>query len=196
MNEEIIVSTRPDRELRKKTIKTGDFSIVPYEEARCKVILSEVRCYNDSGDQAIEPESRVFHPSFDGFVLIGDYDNFLDRDFELILQQMCNGEVCEAKMTYKDHEGNLAKEISCKIELVETMEEQLISDWSWQRLHEASLYHKEKGVELVKSKKMMEAFKRFSRALKFLIALDPVDPETMAEDMIKQLIELKVIFVI
>lgn len=143
MYEERLVSSRPDRELWKKLITPGDYSIVPYEDSRCRISLSDVSCtYGDLRE--IEPESRVFSSSFDGNVLIGDLDSFLDKDFELILQQMCCGEVAEARMVYKDSNNALVKEIRCKITVKEVTEEQLISDWGWERLYEAATTHKVK----------------------------------------------------
>ncbi|KAJ0173422.1 hypothetical protein K1T71_010571 [Dendrolimus kikuchii] len=192
MYEETVINTRPDREIRKKIITPGDYSLVPYEDSRCKITISEIQCKNEAGECEIEVESLIFSSTFDGNVLIGDSDSFIDKDFELILQQMCCGETCNAIMVYRDNLGALAKEIKCKIELREVMEEQLISDWGWERLYEASLYHKEKGVELVKQKRICEAFRRFNKALKMLIAIEPIDPEQIKEDKVKEMVDLKV----
>lgn len=143
MYEETIVSTRLDRDLRKRIIKPGDYSIVPYEDSRCKIEISEVNCTNSAGEKCeIESESVIFSGDFEGNVLIGDNDNFIDKDIELILQQMCSGEKSTVNLTYKDNEENLVKQISCILELLEVTEEQVISDWSWQRLHEAAMHHK------------------------------------------------------
>lgn len=143
MYEETIVSTRTDRELRKRIIQPGDYTIVPYEDSRCKIKLSEVKCTNKAGEVCeIEPESLLFSDDFAGILLIGDSDNFIDKDIELILQQMCCGEKSAVSLTYRDNDENLVKQISCNIELLEVTEEQVISDWSWQRLHEAAMHHK------------------------------------------------------
>lgn len=142
MHKETVINTRPDREIRKKVIKSGDYTLVPYEDSRCKITLSEVKCSNDAGDCDIDPVSRIFSRSFDGNVLIGDSDSFIDKDFELVLQQMCCGETCEATLVYRNAEGTLMKQITCKVELREVTEEQLISDWSWERLYEAAVHHK------------------------------------------------------
>ncbi|XP_026760724.1 FK506-binding protein-like [Galleria mellonella] len=192
MNKETIVSTRPDRELKKKIITPGDYTLVPYEDSRCRINLSDVKCTNVNGNCEIEANSRIFSGSFDGNVLIGDSDCFIDQDFELILQQMCCGEVCEAQMVYRDNAGVLVKEISCKIELREVTEEQLISDWSWQRLYEAATHHKECGVQLVREKRITDAFRRFNKSLKMLVAIEPIDPETIDADRVKEMVDLRV----
>ncbi|RVE49772.1 hypothetical protein evm_005502 [Chilo suppressalis] len=192
MEKERVVSSRPDREIKKKIITPGDYTLVPYEDSRCKIVLSHVTCTNSLGKCEIEPESRIFSKEFDGNVLIGDTDNFIDKDFELILQQMCCGETCEASLLYRDSEGVLVKEIKCNIELKEVTDEQLVSDWGWQRLYESALHHKERGVELVKQKRLADAFRRFNKALKFLIAIEPVDPDVIEEETIKEMIALKV----
>lgn len=142
MNRETIVSTRPDREIRKTVVKPGDYTMVPYEDSRCKIRLCNVKCENKAGPCEIEPECRIFNSPFDGNVIIGDMDSFIDRDFELVLQQMCLGEVCDARLIYRNVFGDLVKEISCRVELVDLTEEQLISDWSWARLFESAVHHK------------------------------------------------------
>ncbi|CAG9789551.1 unnamed protein product [Diatraea saccharalis] len=192
MEKEGIVSSRSDRDLKKKVISPGDFTLVPYEDSRCKIVLSNVTCNSPVGKSEIETESRIFSKDFDGNVLIGDTDYYIDKDFELILQQMCCGEICEASLLYRDHDGALMKEITCRIELKEVTEEQLVSDWSWERLFESATHHKECGVLLVKQKRLTDAFRRFSKALKFLIAIEPIDPEVLKEENIKDIIDLKV----
>ncbi|XP_049878212.1 uncharacterized protein LOC126375313 [Pectinophora gossypiella] len=192
MHQETVVHSRPDREIRKKIITPGDYTIVPYEDSRCKVVITDVICTNEDGKIEIDPDSVAFSPSFDGNMLIGDLDNFIDKDFELLLQQMCSGETCSAIFVYRDSDKKLVKEISCTVELKEVMEEQVISDWSWQRLYEAAVHHKEKGVLLVKDKKIVQAFRRFSKALKFLVAVEPVDPNEVDDVMMRDMKELKV----
>lgn len=195
MFQETIVSSRSDREITKKIIKPGDFSIVPYEESRCTVVLSNVQCTDPNGECTIESESRIFSKNFDGSVLIGDSDSYIDRDFELILQQMCCGETCYGKIVYRNGHGVRVKEINCEITLKDVTEEQLVSDWSWARLYEAAGHHKEQGVALVKEKKIVDAFRRFSKAFKILVAIEPIDPEAISEDSVKEIFDLKVNFV-
>lgn len=145
MYDETVVNTRIDRDLRKRIVKPGDYTIVPYEDSRCKIKLSEVTCTNKAGDKCeIGSESLIFRDDFEGNVLIGDNDHFIDKDIELILQQMCNGEKSTVSLTYRDNDENLVKQVCCNIELLEVTEEQVISDWSWHRLHEAALHHKVK----------------------------------------------------
>ncbi|XP_072929618.1 uncharacterized protein [Epargyreus clarus] len=189
---ETVVNSRPDRDLYKTMITPGDYSLVPYEDARCKIALSEVACVNEEGADQIEPESRVFGRGFDGNVIIGDTEFFIDQDFELILQQMCCGEVCTARMVYRDKRGRLAKEISCKIELKEVTEEQLISDWGWMRLYEAAVHHKERGVELVREGRLFDAFRRFGKAMKMVIAIDPMDTTSIPLETAKDLMAIRV----
>ncbi|XP_059048451.1 uncharacterized protein LOC131843737 [Achroia grisella] len=192
MNKETIVSSRPDRELWKKIITPGDYTIVPYEDSRCKINITGVKCTNDNGSCEIETESRIFSASFDGNVLIGDCDSFIDKDLELVLQQMCCGEVAGIRMVYKDHAGVLVKEISCTIELLEVTEEQLISDWSSERLFEAATHHKECGVQLVREKRITDAFRRFNKSLKMVVAIEPIDPKIFGDERVKEIIDLKV----
>ncbi|CAB3248638.1 unnamed protein product [Arctia plantaginis] len=192
MQKESVVSSRPDRELRKEVITPGDFNVVPYEDSRCSVKITDITCKNASGPCEIEPESYIFSDGFDGNVLIGDSDCFLDKDFELILQQMCCGETCVATMVYRNGEGVFVKEISCKIELCDVTEEQLISDWGMDRLYEGAVHHKTRGVELVKEKRIVDAFRRFNKSLKMLIATEPLDPETVSEKTVNEMMDLKV----
>lgn len=51
----------------------------------------------------------------------------------------------------------------------------------------------ERGVELVKEKRIIDAFRRFNKSLKFLIAIEPVDKAKIDEERVKEMIDLKVI---
>lgn len=192
MQHESIVSTRPDREITKKIITPGDYSIVPYEESRCKILLSNVHTSNE--DLEIDVESRILSKNFDGVFIIGEADTFIDKDFELILQQMCCGETCIARIVYKNQNFEVVKEISCEIELKEVTEEQLVSDWSWARLLEAATHHKEQGVALIQEKRVIDAFRRFSKAFKFLVAIEPVNPEEITDESLNEIKDLKVCY--
>lgn len=190
---ETVVSSRPDREIRKQIHTQGDYSLVPYEDSRCKLELTNFNFGDESFTyKKIDPHSRIFADGFDGIILIGDADSYLDKDIELIVQQMCCGETSKIFLIYKDSEGNVAIELNFNIKLVEITEEQLVSDWGWERLLEASIHHKERGVELVKGKRTADAFRRFSKSLKFLIAIEPVDPKVVDDEKMKEMVDLKV----
>lgn len=193
MFKETIVSFRPEREIRKTILVPGDYNLVPYEDARCKIRLGDVKCSNRAGPCEIEPESRIFNIPFDGNVIIGDMDSFIDRDVEILLQRMCSGEISRANLTYKNSHGDLIKEITFRIELVDVTEEQLISDWSWARLFESAAHHKERGVQLVKDKRVVDGFRRFSKAMKMLIAIEPVDKSSIDDERVKEFINMRVI---
>ncbi|VVD01465.1 uncharacterized protein LOC126965083 [Leptidea sinapis] len=192
MFKESVVSLRPDREIRKTIELPGDYNLVPYEDSRCKISLTDVVCVDNNGQCEIENESIIFNSSFNGNVVIGDVDSFIDKDFELILQQMCCGEICTAVIIYRNKNNELVKQISCKIHLKDVMEEQLIGDWGWCRLYETAEHHKDKGVQLVKDKRVVDAFRRFSKALKMIVAIEPIDPETIEEEKVKEIINLRV----
>ncbi|CAG9565758.1 unnamed protein product [Danaus chrysippus] len=192
MFKETIVSFRPEREIRKTILVPGDYNLVPYEDARCKIRLGDVKCSNRAGPCEIEPESRIFNIPFDGNVIIGDMDSFIDRDVEILLQRMCCGEISRANLTYKNSHGDLIKEITFRIELVDVTEEQLISDWSWARLFESAAHHKERGVQLVKDKRVVDGFRRFSKAMKMLIAIEPVDKSSIDDERVKEFINMRV----
>lgn len=53
-------------------------------------------------------------------------------------------------------------------------------------------HHKERGVQLVKEKKVVDAFRRFNKALKMLVAIEPIDPEVIYEEQVKEMIDLRV----
>ncbi|XP_041970026.1 atlastin-like [Aricia agestis] len=191
INKECIIDMRPDREIRKTIISPGDYNLVPYEDARCKIRLKNVKCVNGAGTVDFASDSRIFGPSFDGNVIIGESDCFIDRDMELILQQMCCGEICSARLTYKNGIGTLMKDVACVIELLDVTEEQLVSDWSWARLLESAVHHKERGVQLVKDKRIVDGFRRFSRSLKMVVAIEPVNKQTIDEERVKEIKDLK-----
>lgn len=154
-----MVGSREDRDIRKKTMIPGDYNVVPLENATCEVVLSDV---NIKSVDDFEHDSVYLKEINDGpiNITLGDADNYVDKDFELILQQMCKGEQCAAQFTYKNSKGTLVKQVSFNVELKQVSEEELVSDWDWSRLYSMAQHHKDRGVQLVKDKHILEAFRR------------------------------------
>ena len=50
----------------------------------------------------------------------------------------------------------------------------------------------ERGVDLIKQGRTADAFRRFNKALKMLIATEPLDPKVVSEQVVKDMVELKV----
>lgn len=44
----------------------------------------------------------------------------------------------------------------------------------------------------MKQGRVADAFRRFSKALKMLVAIEPINPEQIQEDKLKEMIDLKV----
>lgn len=53
-------------------------------------------------------------------------------------------------------------------------------------------FPQERGVDLIKQGRTADAFRRFSKALKMLIATEPLDPKVVSEQVVKDMVELKV----
>lgn len=49
-------------------------------------------------------------------------------------------------------------------------------------------------MELIKEKRNVDAFRRFSKAMKMLIAIEPINPEVIDAVRVKEIIDLKVNF--
>lgn len=47
-------------------------------------------------------------------------------------------------------------------------------------------------MELVKEKRITDAFRRFSKSLKLLIGIEPINPEIIDEDSLQQMVDMKV----
>lgn len=45
----------------------------------------------------------------------------------------------------------------------------------------------------MKEKRTVDAFRRFTKSLKMLIAIEPIDPAVIEEDRVKEMIDLKVL---
>lgn len=194
MDFSVINCSREDREISKKVLTPGDSNIVPYEDSKCQISITNLSCVNDEGaEDNIEEESLYLKESFNGNLTIGNCDNFIDIDIDLLIQQMCKGEVSLARIIYKNNEKKVVKRIEFKIELIEASQEDLISDWDSDRLYSTSLLHKERGVQLVKQKRVIDGFRRFSKALKLVVAMEPIEAENpISDEKISDLIDLKI----
>ncbi|GBP49833.1 hypothetical protein EVAR_83782_1 [Eumeta japonica] len=196
MELEKLVHWRVDREVRKKVIEAGDYNAVPYEDAKCIVIVSEVRCRDESGRECPLGVPTVLLDSQSAQSLlewrVGMAENGLDRDIELVLRQMCRGERCIATLVYRSLQGKQLREVSCELHLKDVKETSLVADWSWQQLVCTAERHKERGVILVKEGRLQNAFILFSKAFKFLIALEPLELAELPADEHPRVLDLKV----
>lgn len=122
-------------------------------------------------------------------IMVGEGDTDIARQLDLCLQTMKEGEVCDIQIqinSLNDQTG-VCDTCSFRIHLMSFQESVL----SWQLLPEEKIsraaHHKEKGTVLFQLGNIEFAFRRFSKALKYLVCCHPQDciPEHLLETYCK-----------
>lgn len=188
---EVIISTSYNKLFKKKILFPGDYSSSPVEGTACEVELTDVLFQKLGKESAAEPASITFSNSFSGKLVLGEGTNYLDIDFERCLQHIYSNEVCTLQMIYYNKEKEVNLEVSCNVKLVKINEPVLFCDWHWGKKVIHANKHKDVGVELTRQRKTVDAFRQFSKALKFILTLSKIDHESMSEEDKKAVDDLK-----
>ncbi|XP_077286410.1 uncharacterized protein LOC143911408 [Arctopsyche grandis] len=178
---EVIISTSYNKLLKKKILLHGDYSLSPVEGTACEVKLSDVS-FKKLGKEIPADRRTVFSSSFSGKFILGEGTNYLDIDFDWCLQHIYCNELCTLQMIYYNKEKEVILEVSCNVKLIKMDEPVLFCDWHWSKKVKRANKHKYAGVELIRRRETLDAFRQFSKALKFLLTLSKVDFESMSDN--------------
>ncbi|XP_039282544.1 FK506-binding protein-like [Nilaparvata lugens] len=168
-----------DKRIVKDILKSGEYQLErPKEGSECTVKVQMVTQNEEqqTGGQQTGGyfQSAIVCDDFDGRVVIGEADTEFDRAVEKVLQLMDKGEV--SKVTVK------LDTIDCSacayVTLVDFTPSQSTYAWSKEKKMEVARRYKERGCELFKAGRILDAYLRFGRAVKLLITLG-TDNETV-----------------
>lgn len=190
--QEIVLSNKKHKVLKKRILIKGDFSTNPLEGAVCEIEITDVDIKNDNiGYHGCE-DSVILSEDFDGQWTIGKASAYIDLDIERCLRHMFLDETSMLHITYLDKHDAAALEISCKVAIKSIRDEELFCDWHWAKKFLHAKAHKDDGVKLTKDKRLIEAFRKFSKALKFMLTLDKNELEGVDETDMNEIQTLKV----
>lgn len=167
----------------KEIITEGVWGDRPREGGKCIVIIDDIVTENIALAEIQETAVSVYLGlQFNGSLIIGDSDTDVDRSLERCIQTMLCMEVSLVILTFVPEslkETSLqAGTVKFKVQLKEIYNEPYIFQWTDSKKYKISMYHKVRGVELYKCGRTRDAFLRFSKALKLLITVTPLEDST------------------
>lgn len=169
----------------KEIITQGVWGDRPREGGKCIVIIEDIVTENIALDEVQHATLSIYLGlEFNGSLIIGDSDTDIDRSLERCIQTMLLTEVSMVILTFPPKSCNetslKTRTVKCKVHLKEIHNEPYIFEWNDIKKCELAMYHKVRGVELYRCGRTRDAFLRFSKALKLLITIIPVEDDTSA----------------
>ncbi|RZF47527.1 hypothetical protein LSTR_LSTR009063 [Laodelphax striatellus] len=156
-----------DKRIVKDILKSGEYQMERPKEGSVCTIKVQMMNETEETEKQSYFQSAIVCEEFDGKMVIGDADTEFDRAVEKVLQLMDKGEV--SKITVK------LDTIDCSacayVTLIDFTVSQSTYAWSKEKKMEVALRYKERGVELFKAGRVLDAYLRFGKAVKLLITL-------------------------
>lgn len=170
-----------DKSIKKNVLKSGVFIKKPTECSTCTVIVEKI---NVSGTSEADLREKYHTTILDGepekTVIIGEAGSEIDEKIERVICMMNINErsLVTIIMPLEQSDDFVVsnKSIIVKFEIVLTHCKRYKSVWEWsaEEKYKVALRYKETGTELFKSSQIIDAFRKFSKACKLLITLEPI----------------------
>lgn len=182
-----------DKLVKKEIIRGGQFSNKPIELSVCAIHVANPQSLDLSIKQMKEElHSEIIDEDSKKVIVIGDACSYVDRYVERAIEMMSLNE--QSLITVQFPPDDMRAEtivLSLEVTLEKVEFHKPIWEWSAEEKYQTALKYKEKGVELFKAKRYVDAFHRFSKACKILITLEPIQEE--ANETMKNIHTLKYI---
>lgn len=183
-----IISESSDGSLAKKVSVEGVFSGKPSERALCRVRIEDV----DASGSELDSEylrSTISEKA----ITIGDANTRIDEYVERAISTMFVGEesIVEIVLRRSKDDEESTQRVSAKLILLDFEARPPIWEWSTREKLDVAKEYKEAGVRLFKSVRIVEAFRKFSRACKILITLEPIDENEIGGTLVGEINSLR-----
>ena len=164
-----------DKIVKKEVIKPGPFSKKPTECAICTVVIENIHAVNASvEDLKHKFHSEILDGSAKKLVVIGEANCEIDRQIERALQMMMVLEKSLITLHLTLESVDRPVIIKFEITLNKLQPYKPIWEWTPEEKYSITLQYKETGVVLFKECRWVDAFRKFSKACKILITLEPI----------------------
>ncbi|KAH0955574.1 hypothetical protein HN011_012107 [Eciton burchellii] len=179
-----------DKSIKKDVLKLGLFSKKPTECSTCNITVKNISVTGASNEDLREYHTEILDSEGEKELVIGDASAEVDQKVERALQMMNVFEESLITLTLSvkqqgDASGELIT-IKFEITLNKCERHKPIWEWSAEEKYQVSLKYKERGIELFKDFRIIDAFQKFSRACKILITLEPIpDPDLKLEKQLE-----------
>lgn len=170
-----------DKSIKKNVLKLGLFTKKPTECSTCTVIVEKI---NVTGTSEADLKEKYHTTILDGepekMVVIGEASSEIDEKVERAICMMNVNETSLVTITMplkQSDESIVSNEtimVKFEIKLTDYKRHKPVWEWSAEEKYEVALRYKERGTELFKDFRIINAFHKFSKACKLLITLEPI----------------------
>lgn len=166
-----------DKSIKKSVIKQGVFTKKLTECSSCNIIVENINVTGASDDDLTEKHySEILDGRREKTLIIGEASAEIDRKIERAIQMMNTHESSVVTITVPLQSDDNRESITVNFEITLTKCERYKSIWHWtpEEKYAVALKYKERGIQLFRSSRFIDAFHKFSRACKILITLEPI----------------------
>jgi len=167
-----------DKSIRKDVLKPGGFIKKPTECSTCAVIVEKINVTHMSIEDLKE---KYYTTILDGeakkTIVIGEANSEIDKKIERAICMMNVNERSSVTIAIPVKQSDVSiKSIMVKFDITLTHcnRNKPVWEWSPEGKYEVALRYKERGTELFKGSRIIDAFHKFSRGCKLLITLEPI----------------------
>lgn len=152
-----------DGSVVKRIQRKGRKLVRPRDGAECQVDISILKFEKNSSNRML---SDYLNNEYKGKIVIGEGDTEIDRQIEECLMSMEIDEQCLLSITF-----STGIEVDTHLTLKDFINVEPSYKWSREKKLSIINYHKAKGVDLFQEDRVIDAFLRFSKAIKLVITL-------------------------
>ncbi|KYN21564.1 PREDICTED: 70 kDa peptidyl-prolyl isomerase-like [Trachymyrmex cornetzi] len=168
-----------DKSIQKRVLKSDVFTKKPTECSTCTIIVENI---NVTGMSETDLKEKYHTNILDGesekTVVIGEASSEIDEKIERVICMMNINEksLVTIAMPIKQSDESVDNNESVKFEITLALCKRHKSVWEWsaEEKYQVALRYKERGTELFKEFRIIDAFRKFSKACKLLITLEPI----------------------
>ncbi|XP_033216691.1 peptidyl-prolyl cis-trans isomerase FKBP4 [Belonocnema kinseyi] len=185
-----------DKLVSKEILEKESFTKKPTERAVCRIKIANVSLTRITiADLKKELHSDILDGSPEKILTLGNACTKLDREIERAIKTMFIKEksLITIRLPSVAEIGN--EDVLVKFEMTLDSFETFKPVWNWNpnEKYEIALEYKETGVSLFKSARYKHAFFMFSKACKILITLEPLSALELAENLLKNIGDLRIV---
>ncbi|XP_076392726.1 tetratricopeptide repeat protein 9C [Megachile rotundata] len=164
-----------DKIVRKDVIKPGCYSRKPTECSTCEIGIGTVNVINTSVEDLKEKfNSEILNGTNTKTFIIGEANCEIDYQIERAIQMMMVSETSVITI-HPSLEGiDEPITIKCQVTLIKMELHKPIWEWTPEEKYSIASKYKQMGVQLFQECRYVDAFRRFSKACKILITLEPI----------------------
>lgn len=171
-----------DKSIKKNVLKPGIVYVKkPTECSTCTVTVDEINVTGASeGDLREKYYSTILDGEREKTVIVGEASSEIDEKVERAICMMNINErsLVTVAVSLKHTDESIVSDecIIVKFEITLTHCERHKSIWEWsaEEKYEIAMRYKGQGTELFKDSRIVDAFRKFSKACKLLITLEPI----------------------